>query len=139
MMKEPTTGRVIGVAVGFCVSFGATFWLLSISSEIHGTNRIGLLSAIVCTFGALLFSWAVGFAYVVHGLSGSYRAWRYAGLAFLVPGSLLFLSHARPMSIMELLLYQAAIASYIARKVGFPEMSDEEAAAREPLPTMFPK
>jgi biotin transporter BioY len=138
-VKEPSTGRVIGVVVGFCVSFGATFWLLSICSETHGTNRLGLLSAIVCTFGALLYFWAMGFAYVVHELNWSYRACRYAGCACFVPGSLRFLSHARPRAIMDFLLCQAALASYIARKVGFPEMSDEETAAPEPLPTMFPK
>src|SRR5271170_609710 len=139
-MKKPSTGRVIGVAAGFCVSFGATFWLLSIHSEMHGTaNRLGLTAALVCTFGALLFSWAVGFAYVVHLMNWSPRACRYAGQAFVLPGSLLFLSHARPISIMDFLLCQWALANYIARKTGFPEMSDEEAAAPEPLPTMFPK
>lgn len=139
-MKSPSIGRVIGVAAGFCVSFGATFWLLSINSQILSTaNRIGLISALVCTLGATLFFWAVGFAYVVHELNWSHIACRYTGLAFLIPGSLLILSNPRPMSVTGLLLGQGVLASYLARRIAFPELSDEEAAAPEPRPTMFPK
>jgi hypothetical protein len=139
-MKKPSTWRVIGVVAGFCVSFGALFWLVSISQEIHGiNNRLGLFCAFVCTYSASLFLWAEGFAYLVHVLNWSHRASRFAGMAFFLPGSLLFLSHARPMSTVALLSTQMAGTSYIARKIGFPEMSDEEAAAPEPLPTMFPK
>jgi hypothetical protein len=139
-MKKPSTWRVVGVAAGFCVSLGATAWLQSISPEIYGIgNRIGLISALLCTFGASLYFWAVGFAYAVHELGWSNKACRYAGVAFLLPGSLLILSHPRPMTAAGFLLSQMWGVGFLARKIAFPEMSDEEAAAREPLPTMFPK
>ena len=139
-MNRPSIGRRTGVAAGFCVSLGAAFWLLSISSGIVGiTNRIGFMSAVVCTFGALLFFWALGFACVVHAFNWSHRACRLAGVAFMVPGSLLYLSHARPGSVMGLVVCQAALTSYLARRIAFPELSDDEAAAPDPLPSMFPK
>src|SRR5271156_666294 len=139
-MKKPSTGRVIGVAAGFCVSFGATFWLLSIHSEMHGTaNRLGSVGALLCTLGALLWFWVLGFVYVIHNRNWSHRAWRYAGIAFVVPASMLFFSQVRPSAIINLLLCLATIAPYLTRKVAFPEMSDEEAAAGETTPPMFPK
>lgn len=139
-MKEPTTGRAIGVVVGFCVSFGATFWLLSIRHDIYGIgNLIGLFSAFACTFYASLFFWVVGFAYMVHKLNWSHKACRYAGVAFLLPGSLLIFSNPRPITVASLILCQGMVAGYLARKIAFPQLSDEEAAAPEPLPTMFPK
>jgi|SRR5579863_7014919 hypothetical protein len=139
-MKKPSIWRVIGVVAGFCVSFGATFWTIAISPEIHGIgNRIGLTSAFASALGASLFFWAVGFAYIARELNWSHRACRYAGAAFLLPGSLIILTNSRPMTVASILVCQAAITSYIARKIGFPEMSDEEAAGPEPLPTMFPK
>jgi hypothetical protein len=139
-MKEPSAGRVTGVAAGVCVSFAATFWLLSIISETSGImNRVGLLSAFVCAFGALMFFWAACSAYLIHKRGWSYRACRYVGFVFLLPGSVLFLSHARPLSIANFLLFQVVTTSYICRKIAFPEISDEQAAALEPLPTMFPK
>jgi hypothetical protein len=140
LMKKPSAWRMIRVAAGFCVSFGATFWLLSIRPEIYGIgNLVGLCSAFVCTFGALLYFWAAGSAFVIHKMGWTYRACRSVGFVFALPGSALFLSHARPMSIANFLLCQVTLTSYIARKIAFPDMSDEEAAAREPLPTMFPK
>jgi hypothetical protein len=139
-MKAPSTGRVIGIAAGVCVSFAATFWLLSIISETSGImNRVGLLCAFVCTFGLLLFLWAAGSAYVIRMRGWSYRACRYVGFAFLLPGSALFFTHGRALSIANFLTVQIMLSSYICRRIAFPEISDEEAAAPDPLPTMFPK
>lgn len=139
-MKAPSTGRVIGVAAGLCVSFAATFWLLSVISETTGTmNRAGLLSAFVCTFGLLVFFWAECSAYVIHKRGWSFRACRYVGLVFLLPGSVLFLTHGRPLSIANFLTIQILLSGYICRRIAFPELSDEDAAAPDPLPTMFPK
>jgi hypothetical protein len=139
-MKAPSIGRVIGVAVGLCISFWATFSLLPFISQADGAmNRVGLVCAFVCTFGLLVFFWAAGCAYVIHKLGWSYRACRYVGFAFLVPGSLLFLSHGRALSIANFLTFQIVLSGYICRRIAFPEISDEQAVAPEPLPTMFPK
>jgi hypothetical protein len=139
-MKTLSTVRVIGVAAGLCASFAATFWLLSVISETSGImNRVGLLSAFLCTFGLLMFFWAAGSAYVIHMRGWSYRACRYVGFAFLLPGSVLFFSHVHALSIANFLTVQIVLSGYICRKIAFPEISDEEAAALEPPPTMFPK
>ena len=140
IMKAPSTRRVIGVSVGFCISFWATFSLLSFIAQTHGVmNRIGLLCAFLCTFGLLLSFWAAGSAYVIHRMRWTYRACRYVGFAFLLPGSALFLSHGRAMSITNFLTIQIIFSGYICRRIAFPEISDAQAAAPEPLPTMFPK
>ena len=139
-MKAASTGRAIGVALGLCISFWATFSLLSIISGTSGImNRVGLLSAFLCTFGLMLFFWAAGSAYVIHKLGWSYRACRYAGFAFLLPGSVLFLSHGRAISIANFLTFQILLSGYICRRIAFPEISDEQVSGPEPLPTMFPK
>ena len=46
---------------------------------------------------------------------------------------------ARPISITNFLLCQCVLASYIARNTGFPQMTDEEAAAPERLLMIFRK
>jgi len=139
-MRAPSVSRMIGVAIGLCISFWATFSLLSFIPHILGVmNRVGVLCAYVCSAGALLFFWAAGFAYVIHKMSWSYRACRYVGWAFLVPGSLLFLSHGRPLSIVNFLTVQNVLSGFICRRIAFSEISDEKAFAPEPLPTMFPK
>jgi hypothetical protein len=107
---------------------------------MHGTaNRLGFLAALICSFGALVFFWAAGSAYVIHKMSWSYRVCRYVGWAFLVPGSLLCLSHGRPLFIANSLTAQIVLSGFICRRIAFPEISDEKAFALEPLPTMFPK
>jgi hypothetical protein len=139
-MQRPSTGRVIGVAAGVCVSFGALFWLLSVhAGTLEAGDSLGLICAIFCADAALSFCWALGFAYIVRKQNWSYRACRYAGVCLLVPGSLLFLKHGRAISTANFLLLQIALTSYICRRIAFPEISDEEAAALEPPPTMFPK
>lgn len=139
-MKAPSAGRVIGVAAGLCISFWASFWLLSFISYTHGVmNRIGLLCAFLCSFGLVVFFWAAGSAYVINKLGWSYGACRYAGVAFLLPGSVLFFSHVSALSIANFLTVQIVLSGYICRRMAFPEISDEEAAALEPPPTMFPK
>jgi hypothetical protein len=102
-------------------------------------NRVGLLCVFVCTFGLLLYFWAAGSTYVIHKMGWSYRACRYVGWAFLLPGSALFLSHARAISIANFLTVQIVLSTFICRRIAFPEISDEQALAPEPLPTMFPK
>jgi hypothetical protein len=139
-MKEPSITLRIGVAAGFCISFGATFWLLSFESDSSSmASRIGFASAFVCCFGTLIFSWASAYAYLVRKQNWSYRACRYAGLAFMAPASLLFLAHPRTSTITEFVILQAALTSYFCRRIAFPALSDEDAAALPPLPTMFPK
>lgn len=139
-MKAPSIARVIGVAVGLCVSFWATFSLLSFIPHIVGVmNRTGVLCAYLCSFGSLMFFWAAGSAYVIHKMRWSYRALRYVGFAFLLPGSALFLSHGRAISIANFLTIQITLSSYICRRIAFPEISDEQVFGPEPLPTMFPK
>ncbi len=139
-MKAASIHRVIGVAAGLCVSFVATFWLLSILSETSGImNRLGLMSAFFCAFGALMFFWAAGSACVIQKMGWTYRACRYVGFAFLVPGSALFLSHGRAISIAYFLTVQITLSAYICRRLVFPKISDEQIFGPEPLPTMFPK
>jgi phage shock protein PspC (stress-responsive transcriptional regulator) len=140
IMRTPSTRRVIGVAAGLCVSFCATFSLLSFIRYTPGVmNRVGLLCAFACSIGLLVFFWAAGSAHVIHRMGWSYRSCRYVGFAFLLPGSALFLSHGRALTIANFLTVQIVLSGYICRRIAFPEISDEQAAGPEPLPTMFPK
>jgi hypothetical protein len=138
-MKAPSTGRVIGIAAGLCVSFWASFSLLSFISHTSGVmNRVGLLCAFLCSFGLRVFFWAAGSACVIYMREWSYRACRYVGFAFLLPGSTMFLSHGRALSIANFLTMQIVVSGYICRRIAFPKMSDEEAFAPEPPPRCSP-
>jgi hypothetical protein len=76
-MKAPSMGRVIGVVAGLCISFWATFSLLSFVPHIVGVmNRIGIVCAYLCSFSLLVFFWAAGSAYVIHKVGWSCRACR---------------------------------------------------------------
>lgn len=139
-MKAPSTRKAIGVAVGLCISFWASFSLLSVLTHTSGVlNRSGLLCAFLCSFGLLVFFWTAGSAYVIRKAGWTYRACRYVGFAFLLPGSALFWSHAHPLSVANFLTVQVVLSGYVCRKIAFPEISDDEAVALELPPTMFPK
>ena len=80
---------------GLCVPSDGTVWLLSIHSELRATaHRLGFFGALVCTVALHLFLRGASSAYIVQLLNESHRACRYAGQALLLPGSLLFFSHA---------------------------------------------
>jgi hypothetical protein len=106
-MKAPSTRRLIGIAVGLCISSWASFSLLSILTHTSDiSNRSGLVCAFLCSFGLLVYFWAAGSADVIRKLGWSYRACRYVGFAFLLPGSALFLSHGSALSIINFLTVQ---------------------------------
>jgi hypothetical protein len=87
----------------------------------------------------LLLFWAARSADVIRKLGWSHRACRYTGLAFLLPGSALFSSRARAISVAKFLAMQIIFSAYISRRIALPEISDEQALAPEPLAKMFAK
>jgi uncharacterized membrane protein len=139
-MQEPPFSRKVLVVAGFFVSFAGLFWVLSCphkSPEI--LPRLGFVAAMMSTGGAVMFFCAASFAYVVRKRKWSPRSCRWAGLLFGVPAAFLMLTSARFFSVGGLLICLMSFTGYICRRLAFPELTDEQAYAPEPPPSLFPK
>jgi hypothetical protein len=136
-MQEATLTRKVQVVASFLVSLAALCWLLSLPYRPHDVlPRLGFTCAVFCALGALIFSWAALFAYLIHSMKWSARACKGAGLIFLVPAIPFYIVGERWA---PLLACSFTAASYICRRIGFPEVSDEEAFGPEPPLSLFSK
>jgi len=140
-MKNAPTSLKLAVVIGFVASYVALFWLFSFRPN-HAiiVERIGYLSAVFSALAMLCVCWAVMFALIVLKRNWPVRACRWAGLALLIPCSILLFEGAPNGGfVLLLLMCQATLTSEACRRFAFPQLSDEEALRPEPLPTMFPK
>jgi hypothetical protein len=140
-MKEPSVSRKIAVIAGFFVSFAAALWLLSFQPHSFDViPRIGLVSAVLCSLAILVFCWSASVAYFARKRKWSPRACYMAGLSFVGPMVLLqLLGHSQSRIVMFLTTWSIFWPSYLTRKLAYPELTDEEAAAPEPPLSLFPK
>jgi hypothetical protein len=136
-MQELTLARKVQVLAGFFVSLAALFWLLSLPHRPHDIlSRLGFTCAVFCALGALIFSWAALFAHLIHRMKWSARACKWAGLVFLIPAIPFYIVGERWA---PLLACSFTAASYICRRIDFPEVSDDEAFGPEPPLSLFSK
>jgi hypothetical protein len=139
-MQEPSFSRKVLVVAGFFVSFAGLFWLLSLPYKPHEIlPRLGFMAATTCTAGSLIFSWAAFFAHVVRKRKWSPRSCIWAGLLFAVPGVFLLFTNAQFFSVGGVLIGLVSLTGYICRRLAFPELTDEQASAPEPPPSLFPE
>jgi hypothetical protein len=136
-MREATLALKVQVLTGFFVSLAALFWLLSLPYRPHDIlPRLGFACAVFCALGALIFSWAAFFAYLIHSMKWSVRACRWAGLFFFIPAIPFYIMGER---FAPLLACSWTVAAYLCRRIAFPKVSDEEAFGPEPLLSLFSK
>jgi|SRR5580704_3739187 hypothetical protein len=138
-MEEPSRIRKGLVLAGLIFSFVGLCWLLP--NKPYGfLPRIGYISAVLSTLGGFGSCSAATFAYFARKLSWSPRACHLAGLVFLIPAGYFWISDpAHFMSICALLLCPAGLTGYASRHLAYPQLTDEEFAALQPPPTLFPK
>ena len=146
-MQEPTVGRWALNVAGFFVSLAGFLWFVSTPyrpPEI--LPRLGFLAAGFCAAGALIFFWAASFAYLARNRKWSPRSCIWAGLLFAVPGACLSIAGAfidstspRFLSVGGLLFLMLFPTGNICRRLAYPELTDEQAYAPGPPPSLFPR
>jgi hypothetical protein len=140
-MQEPSHIRKVLVVGGLIFSVVGLCWLLLPANKPYGfLPRIGLMSAVLSTLGGFIFCWATAFAYYARKFGWSPRTCNLAGLVFLIPAAFFCISDLPDfLPICAMLLGPSSITGYACRHLAYPKLTDEEFAALQPPPTLFPK
>lgn len=141
-VKEPTPSQRVGVVASLLVGGSALAWLLSLQSRPPDViGRLGLLAAFFCASAVFVFSWAAIVAYAAYRRDWEPRTTYLAGALslFLIGGLYFFLAEPLLRMAGVFVFTLASFSGYITRRLAYPEMTDEQATAPDPPPTMFPK
>ncbi len=139
-MKKLSIGMKFAVASGFFMSGGALYWLVASPPKPHELLfRIGYVSAVFCALAVLSFCWAAFVADLALKRHWSPRTCIRAG----VPLSILVLVSgavdSRFWLVAPLVGLINLLAGFFARRIAYPNLTDEEAAAPEPPLSLFQK
>ncbi len=140
-MREPSLSLKLTAVAGLLVGGSGALWL-ALSGGAGGLiPRVGFVCAGLCATACSIVSWAAIFAYVIRKMNWPPKSCVFAGLCLAVPGWLVLILSNSPhaLSLGSLLLTAATFAIYICRKLAFPEMTDEQAAAPPPPISLFGK
>jgi len=140
-MIEPSLTRKLGVISGLFVSCFALAWLISLHGRyLDLPSRIGFVSVLICVLGSLTFCWAAFAAYFARRWKWSPRSCFLTGWVFAAVGfAFVFAGGSRFLGLGAIFLSMATFAGIICRKLVYPEMTDEQAAAPEPPVSLFQK
>jgi hypothetical protein len=129
--------------LGFTVSLIATIWSgLSLSGSPRFLNHLGSFCAGLCIEGSLIFFWSAIYAYFARKWRWSPMACHLAGVPFVVAGLLLlFFAGTDRMRYFGAfcLAANSALVGYVCRRLAFPHLTDEQAAAPPRPLSLFPK
>lgn len=139
-MSGPSWRKVLIVA-WFFVSLSGFLWLvLAPSKPLALLSRLGFVSAVLSAFWSMAFCWALLLAYLVRKRGWSPRVCATAGLPFIISGLVFFLGDTtRSWGISTLLVTQGSLVGYLCRRLAYPEITDQQAAALEPPLSLFSK
>jgi hypothetical protein len=139
-MREPSFGEKILVLLGIGISAAGFVWLVTITKPPEAFLRLGLLSAIISCSGLLVICWGACWAYMARKRNWSWRACGWAAVPFWAAAVLvLFLTQRDPFFVVTPLAGLGALAGFVARKLAFPQLTDEQVAASPAPPSLFPK
>jgi hypothetical protein len=139
-MKEPSIGVKLAVAAGFIMSGGALYWLVKSPPRPREILfRVGWVSAVFCALAVLSFCWAVFVADIAVKRDWSSRTCVRAGIPLSLLGFFLAILDSRfwPLACMMGTINMAV--AFFARRLAYPHMTDEQAAAPEPPLSLFQK
>jgi hypothetical protein len=142
LASEPSLRCKLLVFFGFIVSLSATLWFgSSLNNSVGILPHIGFLCAGLCIVGSLMFFWSAICAYFVRTWGWSVWSCYGAGLPFLLAGLLLlfFASTDRLQQFGSFLGGDLILVGYICRRLAFPHLTDEQAAAPTPPLSLFSK
>lgn len=131
---------MLGVVSGFLVSGSALAWLSSVNHSYHDLpSRIGFLSALICALGVLIFCYAASAAYLARKFDWSPRTCMKAGFPLLILGLLICVFDSRFWPVAVMICTNNLTAGFLCRRLAYPDMTDEQAAAPEPPIRLFRK
>lgn len=141
--SEPSLCRKILVLLGLSASLSAMLWFGSSLNNSSGlASHIGFFCAELCVLGCLMFFWSAICAYFVRRWRWSPKSCFIAGLPFLVCGLLLLLfAHAARVQQFGAFVISGnwITVGYVCRRLAFPQLTDEQAAAPTPPLSLFPQ
>lgn len=141
-VKEPTSSQKVGVVASLLVGGSGLVWILSLHARPTDVlGRLGLMSALLCAAAVFVVSWAAIIANAAHMQDWAPRTCYIAGgLSLILVGGLYFFFGDPPFRMAgPFLVSLSTFAGYITRKLAYPELTDEQATALPPPPSMFPK
>jgi len=145
-MKERAFGEKVAILLGVIGPAAGFVWLVALPEKPSLSQiipRLGLIAAIFSCLWLTTLCWAACFAYVSRKRNWSPRGCVLAGVPFVVAGALFFfLGDSQSFYVAgSLLCLQSLFATNIARRLAFPDLTAEQAAAPAPIPppSLFPK
>ncbi|HXP71523.1 MAG TPA: hypothetical protein VOA88_19765 [Candidatus Dormibacteraeota bacterium] len=139
-MKEPSIGTKLVVASGFFMSAGALYWLVASPPRPRELLfRIGYVSAVFCAVAVLSFCWAAFVADLALKRGWSPRTCIKAGAPLCILVLVWGFADSRFWLLVPLVGLINVVAGFFARRIAYPNLTDEEAAAPEPPLSLFQK
>jgi len=139
-MKEPSIGTKLVVASGFFMSAGALYWLVASPPRPRELLfRIGYVSAVFCAVAVLSFCWAAFVADLALKRGWSPRTCIKAGVPLCILVLVWGLVDSRFWLLVPLVGLINLLAGFFARRIAYPNLTDEEAAAPESPLSLFQK
>jgi hypothetical protein len=139
-MKEPSIGTKLVVASGFFMSAGALYWLVASPPRPRELLfRIGYVSAVFCAVAVLSFCWAAFVADLALKRGWSPRTCIKAGVPLCILVLVWGFVDSRFWLLVPLVGLINLLAGFFARRIAYPNLTDEEAAAPESPLSLFQK
>jgi hypothetical protein len=139
-MKEPSIGVKLAVIAGFFMSGGALYWLVASPPRPREILfRIGYVSAVFCALAVLSFCWAALVADLALRRGWSPRTCIRAGVPLCILVILWGAVDSRFWLLAPLVGLINILAGFFARRIAYPDLTHEEAAAPEPPLSLFQK
>jgi hypothetical protein len=132
--------KIGGWIGGLLISYTACFGVLALPLHTFAlVSRLGLLCALVCSVGANVYYWARILSTVAKNRGWSAYNCRTASLLVVIPGTILFLTGGRFMSITNVLIQDALWTGLLCTKFVYPNFASFGPFERDTPVTMFPK
>ena len=139
-MIKSSLGVKLAVSVGFFMSGGALYWLVASPPRPHELLfRIGYVSAVFCALAVLSFCWAAFVADLALKRGWSPRTCIRAGVPLCILVLVWGFVDSRFWLVAPLVGLINLLAGFFARRIAYPDLTDEEAAAPEPPLSLFQK
>jgi len=140
MVVKTTMLRKIFALTGFVVSSFGFFWLGSLPVRSYGILwRFGFIAAVLCTIAVITFCSAALAAFAAHERNWSPQTCRKAGWPFIPLALIAYAAGSQFWRAAGLLAACSLFVGLLCRRLVYPHVTDEEAAAPEPPLSLFQK
>jgi hypothetical protein len=140
MVSKTTMLRKIFALTGFVISSFGFFWLGSLPIGSYGILwRFGFIAAALSTLGVVTFCWATLAAFVARERNWSPQTCMKAGWPFIPLAVIASVAGSQFWRAADLLTVNAVFVGFLCRRLVYPHVTDEQAAAPEPPLSLFQK